>query len=396
MSTALTFKELPTRLPGLKYLGEPSLVETVVYGENDLYHWDDARRLAFEFDVIKESFEFHYGSCLTYQRFCASQGVSPATVRSPEDIVRIPLIPTSMFKELAISSVDEEAITKVCRSSGTQGSISRVLRDDVSLERFVGSIRISAEQLLDLHTEAHIFNLGPDSDEAGDVWFPYVMSLLALLRPSGNYVVDDVFYPRALVEDLQVLDSQVQPVLVGPPIFFVYLLRFLEEEGLALDLGTRGGFLVTGGGWKAFAGEQVDRQVFVTSCMQGFGLLRPARVRDAYNMVELNTVILECEFGVKHIPPWLVVEALDPGTLSPVPPGATGLLGFWDPLPRSYPGFILSDDFGMIGQGTCRCGRSGRTMDYWRRVAKVEGRGCALTMDQTTRTLKQPQIRAGQ
>jgi long-chain-fatty-acid---luciferin-component ligase len=395
MSTALTHKEVPTRLPGLRYVGEPSPVETVVYGERDLYHWDDAGRLAFEFDVIKESFELHYGNCLTYRRFCASQGVTPATVRSPEDIVRIPLIPTSMFKELTIRSADEKAITKVCRSSGTQGSISCVPRDDVSLERFVGSIRISAEQLLDLHTEAHIFNLGPDGDEAGDVWFPYVMSLLALLRPSGNYVLDGVFYPRALVEDLRALDPQVQPVLVGPPIFFVYLLRFLEEEGMALDLGTHAGFLVTGGGWKAFAGEQVDREVFVTSCMQRLGLPRPAQVRDAYNMVELNTVILECEFGVKHIPPWLVIEALDPGALSPVQPGEMGLLGFWDPLPRGYPGFILSDDFGTTGQGVCRCGRNGRTMDYCRRVAKVEGRGCALTMDRTTRTLNRPQVAAG-
>jgi long-chain-fatty-acid---luciferin-component ligase len=395
MSTAVTFKELATRLPGLRYIGEPSLVETIIYGENDLYHWDDARRLAFEFDVIKESFEFHYGSCLPYRRFCASHGVSPAGVHSPEDIVRIPLIPTSMFKELSIRSIDEAAITKLCRSSGTQGSISCVARDDVSLERFVGSIRISAEQLLDLHTEAHIFNLGPDSAEAGDVWFSYVMSLLGLLRPSDNYVIEDVFYLRALVEDLHTLDPLVQPVLVGPPIFFVYLLRFLEEEGLTLDLGSREGFLVTGGGWKAFTGEQVDREVFMTACMQGFGLPRPAQVRDAYNMVELNTVILECELGVKHIPPWLVVEALDPGTLAPVPPGEMGLLAFWDPLPKSYPGFIVSDDFGVTEQSGCRCGRSGRTMDYRRRVAKVEGRGCALTMDRTTRTLNQPRVAAG-
>lgn len=377
---------------GATCLEELPLVETVVYGEDGLYDWDDATRRAFELEVVREAVELHYANCPEYQRYCAAEGFDPSALCSPEDITRVPLVPTSLFKEIAFRSVDEGAVAKVCRSSGTQGSVSAVHRDDVTLERFVGSIRVSADQILEPRVNAEIFNLGPDTDEAGDVWFPYVMSLLALLRPARQYVVDGVFYPRVLVEDLAQLDPEVQPILVGPPILFLYLLRFLEEEGLSLALGARGGLVVTGGGWKAFTQEEVDRDRFVRLCVERLGLESPADVRDAFNMVELNTVLFECEQGIKHVPPWLVIEALDPETLIPVPHGEMGVLAFWDPLPTSYPGFVLSADFGKVREQPCSCGRTGRGMHFLRRVERVEGRGCALTMDRNTTTFNEADI----
>jgi long-chain-fatty-acid---luciferin-component ligase len=365
-------------------VGQFSLVESVLYGEDDVYRLDASQRLAFQFEVIREAFEFHYDNCQIYRRFCTGEGITPSSVSSAGDITKIPLIPSSMFKSLEIRTVPEEQIVKVCRSSGTRGGVSRVPRDDSSLERFVGSVRISADQLLGLRPEAQIFNLGPETGEAGDVWFPYVMSLLGLLRPAENYVIDNVFYPRLLVENLVALPATTQPVFVGPPIFFVYLMRFLEEHGECLDLGSRGGLVITAGGWKSFSTQQINREMFTARCVDFLGVSDRRQVRDAYNMVELNTVIFECELGVKHLPPWLVAVALDPGTLTPVLADDTGLLAFFDPLPTSYPGFILSDDFGRVGSGPCGCGREGPTMEFCRRVALAEGRGCALTMDRDT------------
>jgi long-chain-fatty-acid---luciferin-component ligase len=288
-----------------------------------------------------------------------------------------------MFKEQAIQSVDADAVARVCRSSGTQGVISRVPRDGTSLERFVGSIRLSAEQLLDLRVRAHVFNLGPDTDAAGDVWFPYVMSLISLLRPATHYVVDGVLDPRSVVDDLVALDSEIQPIIVGPPIFVFYLLRHLEERGVTLDLGARRGLLVTGGGWKTHTDEEVDSAEFRAWCTTQLGL-DSAAVRDAYNMVELNTVVFECEAERKHIPPWLVVEALDPETQEPVPAGEMGVLAYWDALPTGYPGFVISDDFGVVDPGGCTCGRTGPTMTFVRRVTAADDRGCARAMDGET------------
>lgn len=372
----------------MQSLGQPILLEKLLYGEDDLYHWDEVRRQGFQFDILREAFRHHFENCPAFGRYCQSEGVTPELIKAPEHLPRIPLIPSSTFKSLDVRSVPEESITKVCYSSGTRGGLSRIPRDNTSLERFVGSIRISAEQLLGLRAEAQVFNLGPDSDEAKEVWFPYVMSLLGLLRPAENYVMDGVFYPLSLVEALSSLPKTTQPFLVGPPILFLRLLHFLHEEGVTLDLGAQGGFVVTAGGWKSFSDEQIEREEFTTLCTTLLGVKGRGQIRDAYNMVELNTVLFECELGIKHIPPWLIIESLDPETLAPKQSNEMGLLAFYDPLPTSYPGFILSDDFGKVNKETCACGRSGPTFEFCRRVALVEGRGCALTMGRDTRTNK--------
>jgi long-chain-fatty-acid---luciferin-component ligase len=377
-----THPPTPTRRPAT-FVGAQAPVETILYGEDDPYQWNESRARMFQARVFAESFAFHYANCQSYQRYCAVDGVSPAALTMPEDIMRIPLIPASMFKEQIIQSVGADAIAKVCRSSGTQGSISRVPRDGTSLERFVGSIRLSAEMLLDLRVRAHAFNLGPDTDAAGDIWFPYVMSLVSLLRPATHYVVDGVFDPRRLVDDLVALDEAIQPIIVGPPIFVVYLLRFLEDEDVVLDLGARRGLLVTGGGWKTHTDEVVDSAAFRAWCTRQLGL-DAFGVRDAYNLVELNTVIFECAAERKHVPPWLVVEALDAETQEPVPPGQMGVLAYWDALPTGYPGFILSDDFGVVDPSRCACGRAGPTMRFLRRVTAADDRGCARAMDRDT------------
>jgi long-chain-fatty-acid---luciferin-component ligase len=374
----------PTRVQRPRaYVGTQTPVETVLYGEDDPYRWDEVRTQMFQSLVFTEAFRFHYTNCISYQRYCKLEGVSPETLTMPEDVARIPLIPASMFKEQIIRSVDGDAIAKVCRSSGTQGVISRVARDNTSMERFVGSIRLSAEQLLDLRVRAHVFNLGPDTDAAGDVWFPYVMSLISLLRPATHYVLDGVFDPRKVADDLVALDGEIQPIIVGPPIFVVYLLQYLADQGVTLDLGARHGLLVTGGGWKTHTDEEVDSTEFRAWCAKQLGLNGVA-VRDAYNMVELNTVVFECEAAHKHIPPWLVVAALDSETQEPVATGEMGVLAYWDALATGYPGFVISDDFGVIDPGRCECGRAGPTMSFIRRVTAADDRGCARAMDSET------------
>jgi len=371
----------------MKTLRQFPLIERILYSEEDIFHWREEQRADFQLQVIKEAFCFHYDQCCLFRNFCQSQGAVPASIASLEDIPRIPLIPTSAFKSVEIRSVAEDQIVKVCCSSGTQGSISKVPRDNRSLERFTGSIRLSAEQLLEPRSDAMVLNLGPDTEEAGDIWLPYVMGVLGLLRPAENYVIEDTFYVRSLSEDLMELPSTTQAFVVGPPVFFVYLLKFLEEERIRLDRGSSA-FIITVGGWKNALSEQIDRTEFMSQCMSRLGLNGVSSIRDAYNMVELNTVIFECEYGAKHIPPWLIVEALDPEQLNSVTSGHTGLLAFYDALPTSYPGFVLSDDFGAVSKEPCSCGRSGPTMEFHRRVAVVEDRGCALRLDKETRAVE--------
>jgi long-chain-fatty-acid---luciferin-component ligase len=365
-------------------LGRLSEVESILYGEEDIFRWDESRRVNFQLEAIQRAFEYHYERCATYRQFCYTEGVHPQSISSPDDLFKIPVIPSSIFKSLDVRTASEEEIIMVCRSSGTRGSISRVPRDNTTLERFLGSIRKSVELLIGIPVESRVLNLGPDSSEAGDVWFPYVMSLLHLLRPTENYVSQGVFSVGRLVEQLRALPPDAVPVLVGPPIFVLNLIEFLQKHGEPVDLDACGGLVITAGGWKSNSKEEIDRDGFLSLCREYLGIQNRANIRDVFNMVELNTVIFECERGVKHVPPWLAVAGLDPETLSPSTPEEMGLLAFFDSTPTSYPGFILSDDFGRVRYEQCSCGRSGQTLEFCRRVKLSDEKGCALKMERDT------------
>src|SRR5262249_31939987 len=156
--------------------------------------------------------------------------------------------------------------------------------------RFVGSTGTQVDLLLQPWEEARVFNLGPDTEQAQDLWFAYVMSILSLIRPTTHYVRDGVFSPLAVVSDLQMLPANTQAFIVGPPILFLHLLDFMEYRHLRLDLSGKG-LIVTAGGWKRFNDEAISREVLSQRLVQRLGLVDAAQVRDAFNMVELNTVL---------------------------------------------------------------------------------------------------------
>ena len=110
-------------------LGRLSELESVLYSEEDIFRWDESRRTGFQVEAIQSAFSYHYEHCAIYQRFCRTEGVHPASISSPEDILRIPLIPSTMFKSMEIRTAPEDDIIMVCRSSGTRGNSVITFRD---------------------------------------------------------------------------------------------------------------------------------------------------------------------------------------------------------------------------------------------------------------------------
>jgi long-chain-fatty-acid---luciferin-component ligase len=358
-----------------------TLLDHVLYNDEEVFSWPAERRRQVAFQLVASSFVQHYAGCEAYRRLCAAEQVTPGRLRGWADLEHVPLVPSSFFKHHLLQSVPASEVIKVCLSSGTQGSQSRVPRDHLSLERLIGTTRTQVDLLLKPWHRAQIYNLGPDSEEARDMWFAYVMSILELVRPTTHYVRGGVFSPATVAAELQAHPPDCQPVLVGPPILFLHLLDYLEQHRLLW--GPCNGLVVTAGGWKRFDDRAISREALTERLVERLGLKGPACVRDAFNMVELNTVLLECEHRRKHVPPWLVVLVRDAGTLAVVPEGSTGLLSYLDTTASSYPGFVLGDDFGSVSEEPCPCGRTGPTLEIGRRVKRIEARGCALKIDRS-------------
>lgn len=323
--------------------------------------------------LVLDAFHRHVSSNATYRDYVSRVGAT-----APDALAEVPLLPTSLFKhpraQLALSP--SEGVQR-CVSSGTQGSRSVVGRDDDTMELLVGSMATGLGLIGEWYEhELDVVNLGPALDEADDVWFAHVLALVEVLYPThhamraGRVEWDDV------ARRLEVsLDAGRNVGIIGPP--------FLARE-LAEACGRHGGIdggdrvtVVTGGGWKGFHQSRLARDELTERLAKALRLNGDAQVRDAFNQVELNTIVFECDALVKHVPAWLDVTARDPRTLEPLPEGEVGILSFLDPSALSFPCFILGEDVGMVTSGACSCGRTSVYLHVHRRIERAESWGCA-------------------
>jgi long-chain-fatty-acid---luciferin-component ligase len=359
-------------------------LDELLYEGTDSYSRpvDEQRRLNW----LADAAEHHLTVNPVYARLAAHAGFSVERLRDTGDASLIPVISSGTFKRRSLGSADN-GWTRRCLSSGTNGSHSVIPRDERTLERFVGSVLHGLREFHGHTSLRRAFVLGPSADEAGDIWFSYVLTLVNLLYDTDFFVVGGELRLEALWRELSELPADVEPTIVAPPGLLLDFLSWMQAENRRVDLGSRGAFVVTAGGWKRRQADAVERGDLEALIDARLGIDR-AHVRDAFNMVELNTVLFECEAARKHVPPWLLVRARRAADLSVAPAGEVGVLSYLDPTPLSYPGFVLSDDLGSVDDSQCPCGRYGDTVVLSRRLNTIEDRGCGLTLDRYGRKIQ--------
>lgn len=351
-------------------------LEELIYESTDAYAHpvDPASRVEW----IASAAEHHLATNTVFGRLANHAHFSPDELRATGDLATVPLLSSGLFKRRDVTSAVEGTL-RLCKSSGTRGAQSVVPRDRVTLERFVGTVLHGMREFLGDSELREVLVLGPPPAEAGELWFSYVLTLVELLHDTSFLVRDGQLEADAAYRRLEAFEPGAEPTIVAPPALLFDFLGWMEARDLTLDLSGRNAYVVTAGGWKRRHDESVDRDELTATIVARLGV-EPGHVRDVFNMVELNTVLFECELGHKHVPPWLVALARRPSDLGVAEPGEEGLLSFLDPTATSYPSFILSDDFGVVEHERCDCGRHGQTVAINRRLAAIEERGCGLKM----------------
>jgi long-chain-fatty-acid---luciferin-component ligase len=352
-----------------------------------MFHLDDALKdeaLYHEAQrqIIISTLRFHVSRNHAYHDYYTSFGLKdPPDADLP--LSAIPLLPSSLFKRrgLVLATASDEQIIKRCTSSGTRGSISSVPRDEQTLTNFLGSISsaLSCFFNLDRIGNHKAFILGPMPEEAGDLWFSYVLSSMALSFHTEYCEKHGKFRMADAASSIQAaVERRLSVFIIGPPFRIVELCGFLEDRGSSVCL-SEDSFVISAGGWKDKESRAIPRVEYIKLVAETFNI-DSQMIRDSYNMVELNTVLNECEFHEKHVLPWVDVVARDPSTNHALGDDEPGILSFCDGSALSYPGFILSEDYGVVSSAACRCGRFGKRVEVLRRIEGLEARGCALKM----------------
>ncbi|MGI9526909.1 MAG: acyl transferase [Weeksellaceae bacterium] len=293
-------------------------------------HFQDYNAKAFE-DKCLELFHFQAKHNLTYNKFIQFLGVNPLEI---QEVMEIPFMPISFFKEFKIVST-EEPTSKIFTSSGTTGSIPS--------KHYVADIALYHRQL-----DASFKHFYGDFQDY--VVFPL---LPAYAERSGSSLIDMVDYwmtktgqenknyylynHKQLAQDL--LEAKLgnkKVILIG--VSFA-LIDFAENFPMDLE----GVTIIETGGMKGRK-KEITRQELHKILSQAFQV---EHIQSEYGMTELLSQAYAQNNGLFQTPPWMQILLRDPeDPFSYVPQGKSGGINVIDFANVNSCAFIATDDLG--------------------------------------------------
>ena len=395
--------------------------------------------------AIQHSFKHHYINNTLYHSLCETSNIKPNNIKTHEDISKIPLLPDTFFKDYPddhnylkwldtiytgtlpipqlssnTPSHDEviEALKKIdiniMFTSGTSGKFSFIPRNAESWDRLNYCAIHTVVELMNYDYNDTVLLLIPDPRQTNLTIACLFGIAFKLYNPKNiNIALDKTkittqflrmqraqaigIKEKIKAKALKQLSPMVQKKsdkrmielmqqkqkegkklnIAGPPFWLNRILERMKTEGITLNL--EDSQVLTGGGWKAEEDKRAPEEAFREKVEEILGIPQH-HYHDVYAMSECSSVFLSCEGHYKHIPPVIHPLVLD-DDLQPLGYNESGRFAFIDPLPTSYPGFIITGDHVKLMEHCPVCDREGPVLDIEvTRMPGVEGRGCAAVM----------------
>jgi len=391
-----------------------------------------------QFSCIKHAFIHHYNNNKFYHKFCKEQEITPDDLKTNQDLIKIPLIPDSFFKDYPVGkdfakwlaniytgdlpkitirqkkpTYDEvikdfyEAGVIVSYSSGTGGRYTFIPRNK---QTFLNAEYALAKSLVTMayplwKHDSYGYLLMPNpkknfifAGKALEIYYDVVKDInVAIDREvttelvqmtMGNRkglkskIVRYFSYRQAkkmvdnIIAWLEKRDEAKDTItLVGAPYILYSVMEKLKRDGKSFDFGDRGG-VANGGGWKGI--KNMTHEEYRNEINKVLGI--PGKfVLDVYSMVEGNGWMIHCPEGHYLHAPYahykpLVVDA----EFKPVAYGEWGRFGFLDGISTSHPSFVVTGDEVKLLEHCPVCDRPGPVLEpVVKRVKGEDIRGCA-------------------
>ena len=222
---------------------------------------------------------FHMARCPQYRAIAEHLGFSPDQLRTMDDLVRVPMLPTLFFKRHALFSMPRRRMVMKVTSSGTSGTFSQVGFDLGCIWAEVPMVlRLGWRHRLISFRPANYVVLGykPDRRSSAGVtrtmfgmtFFAPPLRRFYALRWQGEGYVPDL---DGAVEALERFSRSPFPTrIVGFPSYLWFGLKRMEELGISLRLRP-GSKILLAGGWKQHWQQQVDKSVLYSLAGAGGG-----------------------------------------------------------------------------------------------------------------------------
>lgn len=341
----------------------------------DLHAHAQSKLLRFQ-----ELARHHYDSCPGYKAIVDRYFTSAALSGALEDL---PFLPAEVFKTHALKSIDENAVFKVLKSSGTTSQ----QRSQIYLDR--DTARAQSKALSDIVATV----LGKKRRPMLVIDSPAQIANRASFSARGAGILGfSAFGSKtyfALNDDMSLNHDRIDAFLshAADQMFIFGFTAIIWQEflskispGMLADVAGSA-VLLHGGGWKKLAAQNISSQAFIATVKERLPFVKS--VHDYYGMVEqTGSIFLGNETGYLETNAYNDIICRDQVTLAPLPDGQVGVLQVLSTLPTSYPGFsILTEDVGrIIGKSDAGAdGQSRKIFEVHGRMAQAEVRGCSDT-----------------
>lgn len=355
-----------------------------------LFRWknpyDTAGTDEFFLAAVRENCAFQYAHNAAYRAILQAKGFAPEQLTAYEDIVRLPFLPTLLFKHHELFSMPKHRIAITATSSGTGGAFSRIGFDWGGLLNGAHMVRkvISHRKLFSpIPCHYIVFGYRPHKSNTAAVaktafgatlFTPALSRTYALNYRDGRYFPDLEGVTAAVK---QYARSRFPLRFMGFPSYTYFAMKLLDERGITLTLPPHSKIML-GGGWKQFYREAVDKEEFYAMAKRVFGL-NDRDIVEFYGAVEHPILYCDCLRHHFHIPVYSRVIIRDVHTLEPLPHGQIGLVNLISPMIRATPILsVMTDDLGVLHDGgECGCGLTSPYLEIIGRVGMKDIKTCA-------------------
>ena len=343
-----------------------------------------------EFDALaRDVFSFQYEHCDVYRAYCEQQGRTPETVRHWKEI---PAVPTSAFKEFALTCFPAEEAVAEFHTSGTTAEKSGK-HYFKTLELYEAAILPNfAQHLLPAldpsrqECRSHevcgsipMLILTPSPEEAPHSSLAHMMPVVMKRfggMDSAFYVERGALCVERLTRALREAEDAGRPVfLLGTAFAFLQWFDYCAEKNMRFTLADGNRAMETGG-FKGRSREVSKKELY--GMFETFLGISGSQIVNEYGMTELSTQFYDQSLregrqtDKKIAPPWSRVLVIDPRTGKEADGGEGGLIRIYD-LANLWSAMCLqTEDLGVC---------TGDGFEVLGRAVGAEVRGCSLNAE---------------
>ncbi|MDR1639010.1 MAG: hypothetical protein LBC41_16045 [Clostridiales bacterium] len=351
---------------------------------SDYFYEDAAAQNEVKVRLISEAFSYHRSRNKHYKGVCDEAGAAGLEIKTVEDIGKIPLLNIQEFKQADSSKLLTSRLSEIefeMRSTGTTGVPSISRRDYESCNNAFAYIMGLYRDFFHIANGVGLY-FSTSLEEMPEMGMVKALNFMNATLDTADFLVRGVtFDNERAIADLKKWEGKFTRHILGAPFLLSMFVDYLKLKDVRLTLD-KSSKIITMGGWKRYSGIQIPREELAEKCHEYLGV-DAGQIRDMYGLVECNTLAIECENNIKHIPATthMSIRNMENPEIEEKD-GNHGLVAIYDPSSHSYPAFILTEDIGVIERGkACECGRLSDTIRIVGRAPKAETGCCAIRLD---------------